>query len=131
MWKLLCYTGRNTHRAVEKIMEEEKGYSVNVKVNDKYLENVDDNVFISMKLLYKEGKVDGLSFGSNHDFVNQELFTALDQFQTWLKLKLPPTEIISKLQELDSLQYGHELACDRIGQAIAELYYTFLMDKNK
>ena len=92
------------------------------------MENPDDRVFIQMKILHKDKTIDGLSFGSNHEIVNQELHTALDQFQFWIDQKLAHPEIISKLQELDRLQYGNQLACDEIGQAIARLYHQFLTD---
>ena len=110
-------------------MEDENYFTVDVKVNEQFLENSDDPVFIRMTPLLKDGIVESLSFGSNHELVNKELHTALDQFQFWIKEKLSCNEIITKLQKLDRLQYGHNLACNEIGQAIARLYHQFLTKK--
>lgn len=110
-------------------MEEEKNYTVDVKVNEEYLENSNDNIFIRMKTLLKDNKADGLSFGSNHELVNKELHAALNLFQIWINQNLAYPEVITKLQELDRLQYGHNLACNEIGQAIARLYHQFITDQ--
>ena len=91
----------------------------------------DDKVVIYMKLISKDNKVDEFSFGSNHEIVNQELHIALDSFQLWLKQKLPHPEIITKLQELDRLQYGNDIACNSIGQAIAKLYHKYTLDNEQ
>lgn len=112
-------------------MQEGKSYRVAVKTSDKYTNDPDDKIIIRMKTLIKDKRVDELSFGSNHEIVNQELHAALDPFQLWIKQKLSHPEIITKLQDLDRLQYGHDLACEGIGQAIAELYHQFLLDNQK
>ena len=124
---LLFYTTSNDISGAT-IMEETKCYTIHVKVNDKYLDNPDDKVIIYMKLNLKDNKVDGFNFGCNHEIVNQELHTALDSFQLWLKQKLPNPEIIAKLQELDRLQYGNDIVCNNIGQAIAKLYHKYILD---
>ena len=110
-------------------MEESKRYTINVEVDEKFLENPDDQVIIAMKTDIKDNSIGNLSFGSNHEIVTQELHTALDLFQLWLKQKLSNPEIITKLQELDRLQYGHGIACKNMGHAIATLYHQYIQEK--
>ncbi len=109
---------------------EDRCYSINVEVNKKYNQNSDKKPFITMRTLFNEGKLDKLCFGANHEIIKQELDNALDIFQALVNQRLPSREIITKLQELDHMQYGNDIACNQIGLSVAKLYYQFLLDKN-
>ena len=94
---------------VEKVVvleadEGEKTYTVDVIINEGYLEASDERIVIYMRPVQnKDGSVSSFSFGSNHDVVREELHIALDHFQLWINQKLHNNKIITKLQELDRM----------------------------
>lgn len=113
-----------------RVDEQQKDFRIDVNINEEFLENSDDKVFITMMPLKNgEGTDTQLRFASNHRQVDKDLNIVIDHFRHWIKKELGNNVIISKLQELDRMQYSQNIPCNELGVSVARLYHQYLSSK--
>ncbi len=110
-----------------RVDEQVKDFNVDVNVNEEFLENPNDKIYVCMTPIKNEdGAVTKVKFGSNHKLVDEDLNLVVEHMRHWIKNELANIEVIQKLQELDRMQYSNKIPCNELGVAVARLYEQYL-----